>query len=131
MKKSDLGVSVMMICVGMAALIKATEFPKQSQMMPYIYSSALIILSLFLGVKALRNRGKVEKEDSLKKRRAVVTSLVGSHRDIYVRCLNSNTWFLFIYDAIFVYLYGTHEGRSYTCLSCYFSCNIAGGILFV
>lgn len=56
-----------MICVGIAALIKAMEFPKQSQMMPYVYSFTLIILSLFLGVKALRNRGKVEEEDSVKK----------------------------------------------------------------
>jgi putative tricarboxylic transport membrane protein len=56
MKKSDLGIPAVMICTGIAALIKAGAYPAQSRMMPSIYGVALIAFSLLLGLKALASR---------------------------------------------------------------------------
>ena len=66
MKKSDLGISAVMICTGIAALVKAATYPAQSRMIPSIYSVALIVFSLLLGLKALATQERIEEEESAK-----------------------------------------------------------------
>ena len=52
MKKADIGIALIMACVGGAALITATEYPEETRMLPTIYSCALIALSAALGFSA-------------------------------------------------------------------------------
>lgn len=63
MNKADLVISVIMICTGAGAMIKAAGYPVQSKMIPYIYSGALIVFSLFLAFTTLAKRGETPQED--------------------------------------------------------------------
>jgi len=63
MKKNNIVVSVVMICTGIAALVKAWDYPEQSRMIPFIYSSALIALSFLFGLRTVMARKRSEKED--------------------------------------------------------------------
>lgn len=44
-------------------MIKAADYPAQSRMIPYVYSTALIVFSLLLGLKTFVNRGKKAEEE--------------------------------------------------------------------
>lgn len=63
MKKADLLVSVVMICTGIAAFLKASDFPGESRLMPYIYSSLLVLVAILIGLRALLGKGGAEVED--------------------------------------------------------------------
>lgn len=68
MKKADLVISIVMMCTGAGAMIKAADYPAQSKMIPYIYSAALILFSFLLAVTTLLKRGENPKnEDSIGK----------------------------------------------------------------
>ncbi|WP_367338280.1 tripartite tricarboxylate transporter TctB family protein [Aminivibrio sp.] len=76
MKKSDLIISVIMICTGIGAMIKAADYPAQSRMIPYVYSTALIIFSLLLGLKTLMKPGKKTEEDTTAKDEPILRVLL-------------------------------------------------------
>jgi len=89
MKKSDIGVSVVMICTGISALVKSSDYSEQSRMIPYIYSTALIAFSLLLGLKALMHRGEnledpVTKDEPLYRVLLVVGMILGYIASIQV-----------------------------------------------
>lgn len=66
MKKADIVVSIMMIGMGVAAIVKAFDFPEQSRLMPYIYSSLLILVAILLGLKALFGRNAAPEDSTWK-----------------------------------------------------------------
>lgn len=64
MKKRDLLIAIILIICGTAAIITAQEYPKESRVMPTIYSAFLIILSMFLIKRSLKDTdGKNETEE--------------------------------------------------------------------
>lgn len=67
MKITDLVISVIMMLTGAGALIKASGYPAQSKMIPYIYSSALILFSLILAFRTLSRRSEIPQEDPVQK----------------------------------------------------------------
>ena len=52
--------AILIIC-GVAAIVAAQEYPKESRVMPTVYSALLIFLSMFLIKRSLKNN-KTEKE---------------------------------------------------------------------
>ena len=67
MKKADLVISVVMMCTGAGAMIKAASYPVQSKMIPYIYSTALIVFSFVLAATTLLKREENPKENPIEK----------------------------------------------------------------
>ncbi len=66
MKRADIVVSIMMFGVGVAAIVKASDFPEQSRLMPYIYSSLLILVAILLGLKAFFGRNAAPEDPAWK-----------------------------------------------------------------
>ncbi len=66
MKKADIVVSIMMFGVGIAAILKASDFPEQSRLMPYIYSSLLILVAILLGLRAFFGRNAAPEDPAWK-----------------------------------------------------------------
>lgn len=61
MKKRDFLIAVVLIIFSAAAIIAAQEYPQESRVMPNVYSALLIILSMFLIKRSLKNN-ETEKE---------------------------------------------------------------------
>lgn len=103
MKKSDLSISVIMICTGIAALVKASDYPAQSRMIPYVYSSALILFSLLFGLRTFFGNAKsdgdsVRKEEPITKVFFVMGLILGYIASIQVLGFyTSTTLFLLIF----------------------------------
>ncbi len=106
MKKSDLYISLLMACTGIAALVKASGYPEQSRMMPFIYSSALILFSLLFGLRTFFAHTKsdgdsVEKEEPIKKVFFVMAIILGYITSIQILGFyTSTTLFLLVFMGL-------------------------------
>jgi hypothetical protein len=63
MKKTDVAIAGVTICVGLAAFIKAWDYPAQSRMIPLIYSSALMTVSFLFALRTVLSRKTPETAD--------------------------------------------------------------------
>lgn len=108
MKKRDLFIAGVVISVGLAAFIKAWDYPMQSRMLPLIYSSALIILSSIFGFRAMVTGGEQDKPETAQEKEPLskvfcVTGIIlGYILSIQVLGFySSTTLFLFLFMWIF------------------------------
>ena len=108
MKKADLLVSIVMICTGIGAFLKASDFPGESRLMPYIYSALLILVALLIGLRALLAKGGTDEEDPAWKDEPIPrVLLVMGHVLGYVASIQmlgfyaSTTLFILVFMGVF------------------------------
>jgi hypothetical protein len=96
--KRDIIISVVLIFLGIIAIVAAQNYPKQSRVIPVIYSSLLIMLSLFLLVKSFKldpKKKNLDLNEPYKKFFVVATAIL-----IYILAIR----FLGFYSSTFVFM---------------------------
>ncbi|MBN1333317.1 MAG: tripartite tricarboxylate transporter TctB family protein [Synergistales bacterium] len=106
MRKRDLFIAGIVICVGLSAFIKAWDYPAQSRMIPLIYSTALVLLSSIFGLRAIvtgdKKQDMDQEKEPLSKVFLVMGIILGYIASIQVLGFySSTTLFLFLFMWIF------------------------------